>query len=218
MDEPRRSGESLPDSLRPIAHTDNSPSLLFAAATTGCAASSSIRGGSHRAGRRCCALRLKICKEPATGRSPISSRPRPPRFARGWRPGSRADGAVGRSGLRVAAALIHRAIGDRLKCVFVDNGLLRRRARADGANVRAPARNRSTVTDASNLFLGAWQGCSIEQAKDHGRTHRCVRVGRGRSARGSWGRAPVSRCHRIGVVQGPSAVTNHHNVGACLNE
>ena len=38
----------------------------------------------------------------------------------------------------VAAALIHRAIGDQLTCVFVDNGLLRReRARADVDDVRA---------------------------------------------------------------------------------
>src|SRR5690606_28641563 len=30
----------------------------------------------------------------------------------------------------VAAALIHKAIGDQLKCVFVDNGLLRKNERA----------------------------------------------------------------------------------------
>ncbi len=43
----------------------------------------------------------------------------------------------------VAAALIHRAIGDRLKCVFVDTGLLRAGERERMENVFAePARHR----------------------------------------------------------------------------
>ena len=41
----------------------------------------------------------------------------------------------------VAAALIHKAIGDRLTCVFVDHGLLRsERSRAGDGHVRAQSR------------------------------------------------------------------------------
>jgi GMP synthase (glutamine-hydrolysing) len=54
----------------------------------------------------------------------------------------------------VAAALIHRAIGDRLKCVFVDTGLLRAGERERMENVFAGQLGIDlTVTDASDLFL-----------------------------------------------------------------
>ncbi len=54
----------------------------------------------------------------------------------------------------MAAALIHRAIGERLKCVFVDNGLLRGGERERMENVFAGQLGiELTVTDASELFL-----------------------------------------------------------------
>jgi GMP synthase (glutamine-hydrolysing) len=66
----------------------------------------------------------------------------------------------------VAAALIHRAIGDRLTCIFVDNGLLRRGeadrvrhvfARDLGVNLR--------FVDGSERFLGALKGVTDPETK-----------------------------------------------------
>ena len=54
----------------------------------------------------------------------------------------------------VAAVLIHRAIGDRLKCVFVDTGLLRAGERERMETVFAERLGISlSVVDASDLFL-----------------------------------------------------------------
>ncbi|MCC7117170.1 MAG: glutamine-hydrolyzing GMP synthase [Anaerolineales bacterium] len=59
----------------------------------------------------------------------------------------------------VAAALVHKAIGDQLVCVFVDTGLLRHN---EGADVAAAFRNglgaELITVDASADFLGALQG------------------------------------------------------------
>ncbi|MGE0549676.1 MAG: glutamine-hydrolyzing GMP synthase [Kofleriaceae bacterium] len=56
----------------------------------------------------------------------------------------------------VAAALIHRAIGDRLTCIFVDNGLLRRGEREYVAAIfRDHFKVDLRVVDAEAQFLGA---------------------------------------------------------------
>lgn len=65
----------------------------------------------------------------------------------------------------VAAMLLHRAIGDRLYCIFVDNGLLRKNEFADvlhsykdlGLNVKG--------VDASDRFLDALEGISDPEEK-----------------------------------------------------
>ncbi|MFN8535784.1 MAG: glutamine-hydrolyzing GMP synthase [Dehalococcoidia bacterium] len=59
----------------------------------------------------------------------------------------------------VAASLVHWAIGDRLTCIFVDNGLLRKdeRERVEQAFVDNVRLNLKTV-DARELFLGALAG------------------------------------------------------------
>jgi GMP synthase (glutamine-hydrolysing) len=66
----------------------------------------------------------------------------------------------------VAAALIHRAIGDRLTCVFVDHGLLRLN---EGALVMEMFAGRLHAKvlhiDASEQFLGALKGVSDPEAK-----------------------------------------------------
>jgi GMP synthase (glutamine-hydrolysing) len=66
----------------------------------------------------------------------------------------------------VAAALVHRAIGDRLTCVFVDHGLLRsgeaeqvERDFVDSTGVRLK------VVDASERFLAALDGVSDPETK-----------------------------------------------------
>jgi GMP synthase (glutamine-hydrolysing) len=66
----------------------------------------------------------------------------------------------------VAAALIHRAIGDRLTCVFVDHGLLRQ---DEGAMVMAMfvgrLKARVVAVDASDQFLNALAGVADPEAK-----------------------------------------------------
>jgi GMP synthase (glutamine-hydrolysing) len=66
----------------------------------------------------------------------------------------------------VAAALIHKAIGDRLTCVFVDHGLLRL---DEGRLVMEMFANRLNVkviaVDASGQFLGQLAGVSDPEAK-----------------------------------------------------
>ncbi|MBE0506154.1 MAG: glutamine-hydrolyzing GMP synthase [Marinospirillum sp.] len=66
----------------------------------------------------------------------------------------------------VVAALLHKAIGDQLTCVFVDNGLLRKN---EGDQVMEMfARNmgvRVIRADAEELFLGRLKGVSDPEAK-----------------------------------------------------
>ncbi len=59
----------------------------------------------------------------------------------------------------VAAVLVHRAIGDRLHCIFVDNGLLRHGERdVVEATFREHFKIDLTVVDATERFLGSLAG------------------------------------------------------------
>ena len=59
----------------------------------------------------------------------------------------------------VAAALVHRAVGDQLTCIFVDNGLLRQDERADVEALFGESLGMSLVTvDASQRFIAALAG------------------------------------------------------------
>ena len=66
----------------------------------------------------------------------------------------------------VAAALVHRAVGDALTCIFVDTGLLRsdERERVESA-FREHMRTRLVVIDAAAEFLEALQGVSDPERK-----------------------------------------------------
>jgi GMP synthase (glutamine-hydrolysing) len=66
----------------------------------------------------------------------------------------------------VAAALIHRAIGDQLTCVFVDHGLLRLNEGALVMEMFAGRLHAKVLhVDASEQFLGALKGVSDPEAK-----------------------------------------------------
>jgi GMP synthase (glutamine-hydrolysing) len=66
----------------------------------------------------------------------------------------------------VAAALIHKAIGDRLTCVFVDHGLLRLGEARQVMEMFAERRHiRVVAVDASAQFLGRLAGVSDPEAK-----------------------------------------------------
>ena len=66
----------------------------------------------------------------------------------------------------VAAALIHRAIGDQLTCVFVDHGLLRLNEGAMVMEMFAGRLNARVIrVDASEQFLGQLKGVTDPEAK-----------------------------------------------------
>jgi GMP synthase (glutamine-hydrolysing) len=66
----------------------------------------------------------------------------------------------------VAAALVHRAIGDRLTCVFVDHGLLRLdEARTVMEMFAGRLHVRVVAVDASEQFLGHLAGVADPEAK-----------------------------------------------------
>ena len=66
----------------------------------------------------------------------------------------------------VTAALIHRAIGDQLPCVFVDNGLLRLHEREQVAQTfRDNMGMKLIVVDASDRFMDALAGVTDPEAK-----------------------------------------------------
>ncbi|GAA4807792.1 glutamine-hydrolyzing GMP synthase [Tomitella cavernea] len=66
----------------------------------------------------------------------------------------------------VAAALVQRAIGDRLTCVFVDHGLLREGERGQVENDFVAATGARLVTiDAASTFLGELAGVSDPEGK-----------------------------------------------------
>ena len=66
----------------------------------------------------------------------------------------------------VAAALVHRAIGDRLTCIFVDNGLLRANEREDVESLFRDAFHMDLrVVDAAERFLGKLAGVTDPEQK-----------------------------------------------------
>ena len=66
----------------------------------------------------------------------------------------------------VAAALIHKAIGDQLTCVFVDNGLLRKNEREAVENLFKDQFKMKLITEKSgNLFLKKLKGVSDPERK-----------------------------------------------------
>ncbi|MBS6477374.1 MAG: glutamine-hydrolyzing GMP synthase, partial [Firmicutes bacterium] len=66
----------------------------------------------------------------------------------------------------VAAALIHKAIGDNLTCIFVDHGLLRKNEADEVMRVFKEERGMNLIkVDASNLFLKQLQGVREPEKK-----------------------------------------------------
>ncbi|MEM9166590.1 MAG: glutamine-hydrolyzing GMP synthase [Planctomycetota bacterium] len=77
----------------------------------------------------------------------------------------------------VVAALVHKAIGDRLTCVFVDNGLLRKNERElVESTFRDHFRIDLRVADAADAFLGDLEGIDDPQEKRRRIGHRFVEV------------------------------------------
>jgi GMP synthase (glutamine-hydrolysing) len=124
----------------------------------------------------------------------------------------------------VAAALIHRAIGKQLTCVFVDNGLLRSGERAQVESLYA--RNfkiNLRVEDASALFLRRLKGVTDPERKRKiiGRTFVAVFEQSLKSARRearaeflAQGTLYPDVIESVAIAGNPAAlIKSHHNVG-----
>jgi GMP synthase (glutamine-hydrolysing) len=121
----------------------------------------------------------------------------------------------------VAAAIIHRAIGDRLTCIFVDNGLLRRGERDYVAQVfRDHFHVDLRVIDAIDRFLGALAGVTDPEKKRKiiGAEFIAVFEHEAKSIEHAkflaQGTLYPDVIESVSVRGGPSAVIkSHHNVG-----
>jgi GMP synthase (glutamine-hydrolysing) len=121
----------------------------------------------------------------------------------------------------VAAALIHKAIGKQLTCVFVDNGLLRAGEREQVEKLYADHFHIDVrVVDASKLFLGRLKGVSEPEAKRKiiGNTFVEVFEKSLRSIGGAkWlaqGTLYPDVIESVAIAGNPAAlIKSHHNVG-----
>ncbi len=121
----------------------------------------------------------------------------------------------------VLAALLHRAIGDRLHCIFINNGLLRK---GEAANVRRKFRDhlgiRLHYVNASDLFLRRLRGVASPERKRRIIGNVFIRVFEREARRLGKPRFLAQGTLYPDVVEstsahgGPSAtIKTHHNVG-----
>jgi GMP synthase (glutamine-hydrolysing) len=120
----------------------------------------------------------------------------------------------------VAAALVHRAIGDQLHCIFVDNGLLRQDERAEVESLFRQCLGIPLVTvDASQRFLSGLRGVVDPERKRRIIGHRFIEVFEEEAARIGGVEFLVQGTLYPDVIEsvsvrGPSAtIKTHHNVG-----
>ena len=122
----------------------------------------------------------------------------------------------------VAAALVHRAVGDRLTCIFVDHGLLRlgERAQVESTFHRSLGIDLRTV-DASAEFLNDLAGITDPEAKRKRIGHRFIDVfeAEARAVGGDIGFLVQGTLYpdvieSFSPAGGPSVtIKTHHNVG-----
>ena len=122
----------------------------------------------------------------------------------------------------VAAALVHRAIGDRLTCVFVDTGLLRLHEREQvEQTMRAHMGIKLVTVDASRQFLSALGQISDPEKKRRAIGHTFIDVFEEATAKaGTHAKFLVQGTLYPDVIEssspkgGPSVtIKTHHNVG-----
>jgi GMP synthase (glutamine-hydrolysing) len=212
----------LPPGFKLMASTDSAPIAGMAdesAASTACSSTPRSRTparAAHPHPLRARHLRLRALWTPATSS-------RQPSSACASR-SARDEVLLGLSGgvdSSVVAALLHRAIGDQLTCVFVDNGLLRLH---EGDQVMATFAEHMGVkvirVDAEARFSWMrWPASTIRsEAQDHRQyVHRGVR-GRGRKLKNAkWlaqGTIYPDVIESAGAKTGKAhVIKSHHNVG-----
>jgi GMP synthase (glutamine-hydrolysing) len=124
----------------------------------------------------------------------------------------------------VAALLVHRAIGDRLTCVFVDHGLMRKN---EGAQVVASFRDHFHVplvaVDASERFLARLRGVTDPEEKRKRIGAEFIRVFEEEAARLEDVSFLVQGTLYSDVIEsgggtGAATIKSHHNVGGLPEE
>lgn len=126
----------------------------------------------------------------------------------------------------VAAALIHKAIGDQLTCIFVDNGLLRAREREAVEKLFGGHFNiRLQTVDASKRFLARLKGVEDPERKRkiignefikvfEAEAHALKRTSPGRYRFLAQGTLYPDVIESVSISGNPSAlIKSHHNVG-----
>jgi GMP synthase (glutamine-hydrolysing) len=120
----------------------------------------------------------------------------------------------------VAAALVHRAVGDQLHCIFVDNGLLRLGEREEVEDLfRETLGTHLVCVDASRRFLAGLRGVVDPERKRRIIGHLFVEVFEEEAARLGGAEFLVQGTLYPDVIEsvsvrGPSAtIKTHHNVG-----
>ena len=120
----------------------------------------------------------------------------------------------------VAAGLVHRAVGDRLTCIFVDTGLLRKGERHSVEQVFGEHMGmRLEVVDAADRFLSQLEGVDDPERKRIRIGHTFIDVFEEAAARHGDARFLVQGTLYPDVIEsvsvsGPSVtIKSHHNVG-----
>lgn len=118
----------------------------------------------------------------------------------------------------VAAVLVHKAIGDKLTCVFVDHGLLRKNEREEVERVfRDEFHMNLIVVDAEDRFLGRLKGVTDPEKKRKIIGEEFIRVFEEEQAKLSDIAFLVQGTIKSDVIEsgskGKVAVKSHHNVG-----
>jgi GMP synthase (glutamine-hydrolysing) len=120
----------------------------------------------------------------------------------------------------VAAALVHRAVGDQLTCIFVDNGLLRAREREEVEGLFREQRHMKLRTvRAEERFLGALRGVTDPEKKRRIIGHLFIEIFEEEAAKLGGVDFLVQGTLYPDVIEsvsvrGPSAtIKTHHNVG-----
>ena len=215
--------EAIPDSLHAIAHSDNSPYAAFRSSD------GRLRGIQFHpevAHTPCGSQVLRnfvlgICKEPGDWTMASFVETKVAEIRKQVGPTDKVIlGLSGGVDSSVAAALIHRAIGDRLKCVFVDNGLLRAGERERMENVFARQLGIALdVVDASELFISRLTGVLDPEKKRRIIGHTFIEVFEKEAQKLGGARFLGQGTLYPDVIEsvsfkGPSEVIkSHHNVG-----
>ena len=118
----------------------------------------------------------------------------------------------------VAAALVHRAVGDRLTCVFIDHGLLREReAEQVEETFRAHFHANLVHVDAAERFLSALRGVEDPEEKRKIFGESFIRVFEGVAAQHADARFLVQGTLYPDVIESgtrdAARIKSHHNVG-----
>ena len=130
------------------------------------ASNSTRRSCTPRTGRSLTRFLADVCECPRTWTAASFVNEQIERIRNQVGEGSAICGLSGGVDSSVAALLVHRAIGDRLTCVFVDHGLMRK---SEGEQVISAFRDTFKVplvaVDAEERFLARLQGVTDPEAK-----------------------------------------------------